>query len=177
MDATSLETLRATIRDVPDFPEPGIIFRDITPVLQRPATWELAMKALLEPLQGTAVDKVVGIDARGFIFAAVAADRLRAGFVPVRKKGKLPAQTRGVAYSLEYGQAAMEIHADALEPGDRVVLIDDVLATGGTAGAAARLIQESGATLVAACFLIELTFLNGRSRLPHGVRVETVLTY
>lgn len=177
MEATLLETLRGTIRDVPDFPEPGILFKDITPVLQQPDKWELAMRALLEPLDGQKVDKVVGIDARGFIFAAVAADRLRAGFVPVRKKGKLPAQTRGLEYSLEYGTAAMEIHADALEAGERVVLVDDVLATGGTAAAAVRLIQDSGATLVAACFLIELGFLNGRSRLPEGVRVEAVLTF
>ncbi len=177
MDTNSLDVLRGTVRDVPDFPTPGIIFKDITPVLLDPVTWAMAMQALVETLRGEKVDKVIGIDARGFIFAAVIADRLQAGFVPLRKKGKLPFRTRGLSYDLEYGSASLEIHADALRPGERVALVDDVLATGGTAAAALHLVKESGAVIVAASFLIELGFLHGRSRLPSDVRVESVLAY
>lgn len=174
---TTLDSLRAAVRDVPDFPQPGIVFKDITPLLASPEHWRGCMEALAATAKGAAVDKVVGIDARGFIFAAVVADRLGVGFVPVRKKGKLPWRTRGVSYDLEYGSNAIEMHEDAIRPGERVLLVDDVLATGGTAAAALRLVQEAGGEIVAASFLIELGFLNGRAKLPEGVRVESILMY
>jgi adenine phosphoribosyltransferase len=169
--------LRAAMRDVPDFPQRGIVFKDITPLLADPDLWDRCMSALVQTARGEQVDKVVGIDARGFIFAAVVADRLEAGFIPIRKKGKLPWRTIGVAYDLEYGSNHIEMHEDAIRPGDRVLLVDDVLATGGTAAAALYLVRQAGGILVAASFLVELGFLNGRAKLPSDVRVESVLVY
>jgi adenine phosphoribosyltransferase len=165
MAATTLDQVRQAIRDVPDFPKPGIIFKDITPVLADPALFGFVIDALAEACRGLKPAKVVGIDARGFIFGAAAAARLGTGFVPVRKRGKLPYQTRSVAYSLEYGEAVVEMHTDALKPGERVVLIDDLLATGGTSGAAVELIRQAGGDPVAALFFIELSFLSGRKHL------------
>ncbi|CAN5267525.1 adenine phosphoribosyltransferase [soil metagenome] len=177
MDQTSLDKLNAGIRDVSDFPEPGIVFKDITPVLGHPELWSIATRALIETAGAHKIDKVVGIDARGFIFGAVVADRLEAGFVPIRKKGKLPWTTEGCSYSLEYGFAEVEIHKDAFQPGETVLLVDDLLATGGTAAAAVRLIKSLGGNLVGASFLIELAFLDGRSKLESEVPVFSILTY
>jgi adenine phosphoribosyltransferase len=156
-------TLRRLIRDVPDYPQPGVMFKDITPLLADAAGFAAAIDALAAGHD--AIDKVVGIEARGFILAAPVACRLAVGFVPVRKKGKLPGPTYSETYQLEYGTATVEVHADAFRPGDRVVMIDDVLATGGTAAATARLIRRSEAEVVSLSVLIELGFLGGRARL------------
>ncbi|WP_184020684.1 adenine phosphoribosyltransferase [Haloferula luteola] len=172
----SIEALHSAVRDIPDFPKPGIVFKDITPVLSHPTLFRQAITLLCETAADSPIDKVVGIDARGFIFAAAVADRLNAGFIPIRKAGKLPWKTRGLAYALEYGEATVEIHEDAITPGERVLLVDDLLATGGTAAAAIRLIQGLGGDLVAASFLIELDFLQGRQQLG-DVRIESVLRY
>ena len=172
----STSALRSAVRDVADFPKPGILFKDITPILSDPALFRESIKLLCDTAGGMKIDKVVGIDARGFIFAAAVADRLNAGFVPIRKAGKLPWQTRGLAYSLEYGESVVEIHEDALAAGENVLLVDDLLATGGTAAAAIQLIDGLGANLVAASFLIELAGLNGRKLLGEH-RIEAILTY
>ncbi len=168
--------IAAAIRNVPDFPQPGIQFKDITPVLANPHLFAGAIDLLTAGFQPGDVDAVVGIDARGFIFAAAAALKLQAGFVPVRKKGKLPYQTHEESYTLEYGTNTIAIHTDAVQPGRRVLLIDDLLATGGTAAAAAALLQRVGARILAAHFLIELSFLHGRQKLaPHPTRA--IVTY
>ena len=177
MDAKSLESLRNTIRDVPDFPKEGIIFKDITPVLANPALLDEAINGMIALLDAGKVDKVVGIDARGFIFGALIAQKLGAGFVPVRKKGKLPYKTRGVDYSLEYGTNSVEMHIDAIAPGERVVLADDLLATGGTAGAALHLIEQTGAQVIGSVFFIELGFLEGRSKLAGLGPVHSLITF
>lgn len=174
MDSTS--RIRAAIRDVADFPKPGIVFKDITPVLADGALFHESISLLCGSHGGHRVDKVVGIDARGFIFAAAVADRLGAGFIPVRKKGKLPWRTHQTAYSLEYGEAHVELHQDAVKAGENVLIVDDLLATGGTAGAAVKLIEESGAHLVGISVLIELSFLHGRSALAPRP-VWSVITY
>ncbi len=168
--------IRAAIRDVVDFPKEGIIFKDITPVLADGKLFRQSISLLCETTGGVKIDKVVGIDARGFIFAAAVADRLGAGFVPIRKKGKLPWKTRQSAYSLEYGEAIVELHEDAVKPGESVLLVDDLLATGGTAAAAVKLLDELGANIVGISVLIELAFLQGRSKLvPHTV--NSIITY
>jgi adenine phosphoribosyltransferase len=177
MSPDSLERLRTAIRDVPDFPHPGILFKDITPVLADAELMKAAIEGMAEVFAGQKVDKVVGIDARGFIFGALLAQALGAGFVPVRKKGKLPWKTRGVDYSLEYGTNSVEMHLDALAPTDRVVLADDLLATGGTAGAALNLIRESGAELLGSVFFIELAFLCGREKLDGCGPIHSLLTF
>ncbi|HZV35470.1 MAG TPA: adenine phosphoribosyltransferase [Verrucomicrobiae bacterium] len=161
---TPAEIERA-IRNIPDFPKPGIQFKDITPVLADPRLFSGSIDLLTEGYKPGMVDAVVGIDARGFIFAAGAALRLQAGFVPVRKKGKLPYQTHEQNYDLEYGANAIAIHIDAVQPGSRVLLIDDLLATGGTAAAAAALLKKVGAKILEISFLIELGFLGGREKL------------
>ncbi len=169
-------TLRAAIRDIVDFPQPGIVFKDITPILADGALFHEAVSRLCETTGGARIDKVVGIDARGFIFAAAVADRLGVGFVPVRKQGKLPWKTRQAAYSLEYGESIVEIHEDAVKPGESVLLVDDLLATGGTAAAAVQLLNDLGAHLIGISFLIELAFLKGRAKLaPYPV--HAILTY
>src|SRR5277367_384500 len=157
--------IAATIRNIPDFPKPGIQFKDITPVLADARLFSGAIDLLTHNFAPGSVDAVVGIDARGFIFAAAAATKLQAGFVPVRKKGKLPYQTIEQDYALEYGHATVAMHIDALKPGARVLLIDDLLATGGTSAAAIALIKKLGAEILEASFLIELKFLNGREKL------------
>ena len=144
--------LRAAVRDVPDFPKPGIVFKDITPILGDSDLFQSCITLLTETAGGVPIDKVVGIDARGFIFAAAVADRLSAGFVPIRKKGKLPSRTREAAYELEYGEAVVEIHEDALTEGENVLLIDDLLATGGTAAAALHLLDGLGANIISIAF-------------------------
>jgi len=168
--------IERTIRNVPDFPKPGIQFKDITPVLADARLFAGSIDLLTEGFKPGSVDAVVGIDARGFIFAAAAAIELKAGFVPVRKKGKLPYQTIEQDYALEYGTATVAMHVDALRPGARVLLIDDLLATGGTASAALALMKKLGAQVLEAGFLIELKFLNGREKLK-GCPVRSIITY
>ncbi len=162
--------LRAFVRDVPDFPSPGIIFRDITPLLLEPAALDAAVAGLAARVEPTGVDFVVAAEARGFILGAALARELGAGFVPARKPGKLPAKTVSAEYALEYGIDALEVHADALADGARVLVHDDLLATGGTAGALCDLVAGLGAEVVGCAFLVELSFLGGRARLaPHQV--------
>lgn len=163
--STTPADIERAIRNIPDFPKPGIQFKDITPVLADARLFSGSIDLLTDGFKPGMVDAIVGIDARGFIFAAAAALKLRAGFVPVRKKGKLPYQTHEESYDLEYGTNAIAIHTDALKPGSRVLLIDDLLATGGTAGAAASLVKKVGAEILQISFLIELRFLNGREKL------------
>lgn len=172
---TSREIAQA-IRNVPDFPSAGVQFKDITPVLADPRLFAGTVELLTSHFRPGEVDAVVGIDARGFIFAAAAAMRLRAGFVPVRKKGKLPFQTIEQDYALEYGQATVAIHTDALQSGSRVLLVDDLLATGGTAAAAAALVRKLGGKILEAAFVIELEFLHGRHKLP-GLPIHSLVTY
>jgi adenine phosphoribosyltransferase len=160
-----LEMLRAAVRDVPDFPKKGIVFKDITPVLKDPVLFRASIDLFLERCRGREIDKIVGVDARGFVFGSVVAYELGVGFVPIRKRGKLPYRTEVAKYSLEYGEAEMEMHIDAVRAGERVVLIDDLLATGGTSAAAAVLIRKTGGKLLEAQFLIELEFLHGRKQL------------
>lgn len=170
------DSLRAAIRDVADFPKPGIVFKDITPVLANGKLFRKSISLLCETAGGARIDKVVGIDARGFIFAAAVADRMGVGFVPVRKKGKLPWKTRQTSYSLEYGESIVELHEDAVSPGESVLLVDDLLATGGTAAAAVKLLAELGADIVGISVLIELEFLAGRAKLAPYL-VQSILTY
>src|SRR5438105_9392218 len=160
-----VEELRAAVRDVPDFPKKGIVFKDITPVLNDPVLFRASIDLFLEQCRGLKIDKIVGIDARGFLFGSAVAYELRVGFVPIRKRGKLPYRTEIAKYSLEYGDAEMEMHVDAMRAGGRIVLVDDLLATGGTSAAAAVLIRNAGGHLLEAQFLIELESLHGRKRL------------
>jgi adenine phosphoribosyltransferase len=164
------------VRDVPDFPTPGIVFKDVTPLLADATLFRHATDALAAPFAADGITHVVAVEARGFIFGAPAAQHLRAGFIPVRKAGKLPWQTERMEYALEYGTGVLEIHQDACAPGMRVVVVDDVLATGGTAAATCALIERLGAVVVGCSFLIELGFLRGRHALP-GRRAEVVLHY
>ena len=168
--------IQAAIRNVPDFPQPGIQFKDITPVLASPRLFSGCIELMIDGLRPGMVDAVVGIDARGFIFAAAAAVRLQAGFVPVRKKGKLPYRTHEQSYDLEYGRNTIAIHVDALKPGDRVLLIADLLATGGTAAAAAELVKKVGGRILEISFLIELGFLKGREKL-RGYPIRSLVVY
>ena len=174
--AVTPKEIERAIRNVPDFPKPGIQFKDITPVLADARLFAGSIDLLTERFRPGSVDAVVGIDARGFIFAAAAAVKLQAGFVPVRKKGKLPYKTIEQDYALEYGHATVAMHVDALKPGARVVLIDDLLATGGTSAAAVELMKKLGAQILEITFLIELKFLNGRQKLK-GLPVRSVVVY
>ena len=157
--------LKELIRDIPDFPRPGVSFKDITPLLADPKAFGATVESMTEPYLGRGVDKVIGIEARGFIIAAPVALALGAGFVPVRKAGKLPWKVHAESYELEYGRDTLEVHQDALGPGDRVLIVDDVLATGGTAGAVAKMVDHMGAQPVGYSFILELAFLGGRGRL------------
>lgn len=165
MGSDVLKKLRAGVRDVPDFPKKGIIFKDITPILSDPALFRASIDLFLERCRGKKIDKIVGIDARGFLFGSTVAYELGVGFVPIRKRGKLPYKTEIAKYSLEYGEAEMEMHTDAIIAGEQIVLVDDLLATGGTSAAAAALISKAGGQLLEAQFLIELEFLHGRKQL------------
>ncbi len=165
MTLDAIEELRAAVRDVPDFPKAGIVFKDITPVLVDGRLFRMSIDVFLERCRSQEIDKIVGIDARGFLFGSAVAYELGVGFVPIRKKGKLPFKTTCASYSLEYGSAEMEMHVDSIEPGEQIVLIDDLLATGGTSTAAAALIAKAGGKLLEAQFLIELEFLHGRQKL------------
>lgn len=168
--------LRKYIRNVKDFPKPGIMFRDITTLIREPESLRLTLKLMLDKLKDIKIDKVVGIESRGFIFGAMLAERLNAGFVPIRKPGKLPAETIKETYALEYGTDSIEIHTDAIKKGDRVLLHDDLLATGGTAFAAARLIENLGGEVVKMMFIVELDFLNGRDVL-RSYSVDSLVNY
>lgn len=171
-----MEQLKKLIREVPDFPKPGILFYDITTLLKDPAGLHAIIDGLRDRFQGEKIDRVVGIEARGFIFAPAVAYALNAGFVPIRKPGKLPHITERVEYSLEYGNDGVEIHKDAIEPGQTAIIVDDVLATGGTAAAATKLVEALGGKVAGLAFVIELDALRGRNRLP-GHRIETMLHY
>src|SRR5438477_1295430 len=165
MASDSIDRLRAAVRDVPDFPKKGIVFKDITPILKDGALFRASIDVFLERCRGRKIDKIVGIDARGFVFGSAVAYELGVGFVPLRKKGRLPYKTESAKYSLEYGEAERELHIDAVTEAQHVVLIDDLLATGGTSASAATLIKKIGGELVEAIFLIELEFLHGREKL------------
>ncbi|HET7699658.1 MAG TPA: adenine phosphoribosyltransferase [Candidatus Limnocylindria bacterium] len=174
--ATTLKDLAARIRDVPDFPKPGILFKDITTILKDGDTFRLAIDGLLERIGKRDVDVVVGMESRGFIFGAPIAYQLGVGFVPVRKLGKLPADVVSVEYDLEYGSATLEMHKDAMKPGAKVLVVDDLLATGGTVAGTIELVKQLGGQIVACAFLIELTALHGRDKLD-GYDVVTLISY
>src|SRR6478736_998822 len=168
--------LKAHVRDIPDYPRPGVVFKDITPLLAAPDAFAAVVDAVAAPFADRRIDKVVGIEARGFVFAAPVAYRHAAGFVPVRKAGKLPWEIERAEYELEYGTDLLEIHRDAITPGEQVLIVDDVLATGGTASAVVRLVERLGGSVVGLTFLIELAFLDGRKKLE-GQSVHTVICY
>ena len=170
--------LADAIRTIPDYPKKGILFRDITTLLGDAKAFRKAVDELVQPWAGTKIDKVAGMEARGFILGGAVAHQLSAGFIPIRKKGKLPHRVVSVAYELEYGVDEMEMHADAATPGERVILVDDLIATGGTAEGAVKLLRQAGADVVAACFVIDLPDLNGVKRLEAlGVPVRTLVAF
>ena len=170
--------LKQAIRTIPDYPKPGILFRDITTLLGSPRAFRRAVDELVQPWAGTKIEKVAGIEARGFILGGAVAHQLSAGFVPIRKKGKLPHAKVSIAYSLEYGVDEMEMHSDAVAPGERVILIDDLIATGGTAEGAVKMLKSIGADVVAACFVIDLPDLGGAKKIEAlGVPVRTLMAF
>ena len=176
VDQIRITKLRDLIRDIPDFPKPGIVFKDITPLLRDEAGLSLAVEYLTQPFRRDHVDIVVGAESRGFIFGTAVARNLSAGFVPIRKPGRLPHKIRSEEYALEYGTDKVEIHEDAVQPGDRVLMVDDVLATGGTMAACCRLVEALGGEIVGCAFLIELAFLNGRAQLTR-FPIHSILSY
>ncbi|NKN38370.1 adenine phosphoribosyltransferase [Agrobacterium sp. a22-2] len=170
--------LEASIRSIPDYPKPGIVFRDITTLLGNARAFRRAVDELVQPYAGLKIDKIAGMEARGFILGGAVAHQLSAGFVPIRKKGKLPHTTVRIAYSLEYGVDEMEMHVDAVQPGEKVILVDDLIATGGTAVGAVQLLRQIGADVVSACFVIDLPDLGGRKKLEAlGVEVRTLVEF
>ena len=172
------DDLRASIRSIPDYPKPGIMFRDITTLLSDARAFRRAVDALVQPWAGMKIDKVAGMEARGFILGGAVAHQVSAGFIPIRKKGKLPHKRVTIAYSLEYGLDEMEMHADAILPGERVILVDDLIATGGTAEGAVKLMRQIGANVVAACFIIDLPDLGGAAKLrAMDVPVRTLMSF
>ncbi len=173
MDA---ERLKAAIRDVPDFPQPGIIFKDITPILSDPELFKLTVDLFVDHIKGKGITKIAAIDARGFLYAGAICDRLDIGLIPVRKKGKLPYKTFEESYDLEYGSYTLAIHEDAFDAGEKVVIIDDLLATGGTAAATIKLVEKAGGEVVEVDFVVELAFLNGRDKLA-GYEVFAPIVY
>ena len=178
MKSSLEETLHAAIRTIPDYPKPGVMFRDITTLLGDARAFRRAIDELVHPYAGTKIDKIAGIEARGFILGGAIAHQLSAGFIPIRKKGKLPHETVRVAYSLEYGLDEMEMHRDAVKAGEEVILVDDLIATGGTAEGAVRLLRQMGADIVAACFIIDLPDLGGRAKLEAlEVPVRTLIAF
>jgi len=178
MKTTLEDTLLSSIRTIPDYPKPGVLFRDITTLLGDARAFRRAIDELVHPYAGLKIDKIAGIEARGFILGGAIAHQLSAGFVPIRKKGKLPHDTVRVAYSLEYGLDEMEMHKDAVQPGEKVILVDDLIATGGTAEGAVKLLTQMGADIVAACFVIDLPDLAGRKKLESlGVTVRTLISF
>lgn len=174
-DDMDIELIRRKIRDVPDFPKKGIIFKDITPILQDPRALGITSRLLMQPFLGQHVDLIAGIESRGFIFGTRLATDLNAGFIPVRKPNKLPADKISVEYDLEYGTDQLEMHSDAVRKGDRVVIHDDLMATGGSARAASELITSLGGVVIGYSFLLELTFLNGKTKLETGIPVHSLL--
>ena len=173
-----MKTLREAIRTIPDYPKPGIQFRDISTLLGNARAFRRAVDELVQPYAGAGISKVVGIEARGFILGGAMAHQLSCGFVPIRKKGKLPHKKVSIAYALEYGTDEMEIHVDAVAKGERVILVDDLIATGGTASAAVKLLQQLGAEVVAACFVIDLPELDGAAKIKSlGVPVRTLVAF
>lgn len=178
MEESLTNELNIAIRAIEDYPKPGIVFRDISTLLQNARAFRRAVDALVHPYVGIGLDQIAGIEARGFILGGAIAHQLTAGFVPIRKKGKLPGEKVSVAYSLEYGVDEMEMHRDAVKPGDKVLLVDDLIATGGTAEAAVKLLKEMGADVIAACFVIDLPDLGGRKRIEAlGVPVRTLIEF
>lgn len=171
-----MNDIMALIRDVPDFPEPGIVFKDLTPVLANGPALARVTAELSRPYDNDGITAVAGMEARGFIFGALVAQALGVGFIPLRKPGKLPSASHSVSYDLEYGSASLEMHTDAVGPGDRVLLIDDLIATGGTAAASCELVRRAGADIAACAFVIELDFLNGREQL-RGIPVHALIHY
>ncbi|MEP9396593.1 adenine phosphoribosyltransferase [Mesorhizobium sp. KR2-14] len=172
------DTLLSAIRNIPDYPRSGVMFRDITTLLGNARAFRRAIDELVHPFAGSKIDKIAGIEARGFILGGAIAHQLSAGFVPIRKKGKLPHETVSIAYSLEYGLDEMEMHKDAVQPGEKVILVDDLIATGGTAEGAAKLLRQMGAEIVAACFIIDLPELGGRAKLEAlDVPVHTLIAF
>lgn len=176
MKINSANDLKGLVRDVPDFPKKGILFKDITPILKNPEALQFAVDELSDLIEGMRPSQIVGIESRGFIFSPILAYKLKAGFVPVRKRGKLPAETIRTSYQLEYGENELEIHQDAILEGMRVAVVDDLLATGGTAQAAIRLVEKLGGEVVGVAFLVELTFLKGREKLA-GRNVCSLIQY
>ena len=176
MPASSLDDFYAAIHDVPDFPTPGVVFRDITPLLADPALFRLVIARMADPFRDAGITKILGIESRGFILGGPISLELGAGLVPARKEGKLPRERHRVEYTLEYGSAAIEVHTDAVDVHDRVLIVDDVLATGGTARAARDTIEMSGGTVAGFSFLIEIAPLDGRAKLP-GDQLEALITY
>jgi adenine phosphoribosyltransferase len=178
MDRHALQEIKDSIRTIPDYPRPGVLFRDITTLLGNARTFRRVVDELVQPWTGARVDRVAGIEARGFILGGAVAHQLAAGFVPIRKKGKLPHATVRVAYSLEYGLDEMEMHRDGVASGERIIIVDDLLATGGTAEAAVKLLRSLGAEILAACFVIDLPDLGGSRRLEAlGVPVRTLVAF
>ena len=178
MDQRLITDLKASIRTIPDYPKKGILFRDITTLMGEPRAFRRAVDELVHPWAGSKIDKVAGIEARGFILGGAVAHQVSAGFVPIRKKGKLPHTTVRVAYSLEYGIDEMEMHVDAIKPGERVILVDDLIATGGTAEGAVKLLRQMEADVVAACFIIDLPDLGGADKLRKmDVPVRTLISF
>ena len=178
MKSTVEDTLFSAIRTIPDYPKPGIMFRDITTLLGNARAFRRAIDELVHPYAGAKIDKIAGIEARGFILGGAVAHQMSAGFIPIRKKGKLPHETVRVAYSLEYGLDEMEMHRDAVAPGEKVILIDDLIATGGTDAGAVALLRQMGAEIVAACFVIDLPELGGRGKLEAlSVPVRTLVAF
>ena len=174
----TLKSIKDTIRTIPDFPEPGIMFRDVTTLFQDARGFRMAIDQLLHPYAGIRIDKVAGLEARGFILGGAVAHQLSVGFIPIRKKGKLPGATLSQDYALEYGTATMEIHDDALQPGERVLIVDDLLATGGTAEAGVKLVERLGGDVVSLAFIIDLPDLGGRKRLEAlGLSVHTLVEF
>lgn len=171
-----MKKLEEYVRSIPDFPEPGIIFRDVTTILQDPDGLQLSIEGIVKSLEGLEFDVVVGPESRGFIFGVPAAYALHKGFVPVRKKGKLPCKTVSMEYDLEYGSAVIEMHEDAIQPGQKVVIVDDLIATGGTIEAIIKLVEQLGGEVVKICFVMELAGLNGREKLA-GYPVDALITY
>lgn len=178
MDSTLLDLLKNSIRTIPDYPKPGVQFRDVTTLMGNPQAFRRTVDELVYPYAGRKIDQVAGIEARGFILGGAIAHQLSTGFVPIRKKGKLPYETVRIAYSLEYGIDEMEMHKDAVRPGERIILVDDLIATGGTAEAAAKLLMQMGAEIVAACFVIDLPDLGGRKKLEAlNIPVHTLVAF
>lgn len=171
------ELIKSRIRDIPDFPREGILFKDITTVLNHPEAFKNSINLLAERYKGQNIDYIAGIESRGFIFGSALAYKMNLGFIPIRKPGKLPAKTEKVSYELEYGTDSLEIHSDALDPGKKVLIVDDLLATGGTADAAVKLVRKIGGEVVGVAFVVELEFLKGREKLPEDCKINTLISF